>query len=54
VKCTFDERPGIFIKDNPIFSSERMLRKYYDRNGSDGKKKKSLVMSLKGLGAKTN
>jgi hypothetical protein len=50
---TFDKRPGIFIRDKPFFSSERMLHKDYDRNGSVGKKK-SLVLSLKGLGAKTN
>jgi hypothetical protein len=28
-----------------------MLHKDYDRKGSDTKKKKSLVMDLKGLGA---
>jgi hypothetical protein len=27
VKCTLDERPSIFIRDKPIFSSERMLHK---------------------------
>jgi hypothetical protein len=29
-----DERPSIFIRDNPIFSSERMLHKDYYRKGS--------------------
>jgi hypothetical protein len=42
----------IFIRDKPIFSSDRMLWKDYDRNGSV--EKKSVVVSLKGLGAKTN
>jgi hypothetical protein len=28
-KCTLDERPSIFIRDKPIFSSERMLHKEY-------------------------
>jgi hypothetical protein len=37
----------------PIFSSERMLRKDYYRKGSV-KKERSLVVSLKGLVAKTN
>jgi hypothetical protein len=31
-----------------------MLRKDYDRRGSVAKKKKSVVVNLKGLGAKTN
>jgi hypothetical protein len=31
-----------------------MLHKDYDRMGSAAKKKKSLVVILKGLGAKTN
>jgi hypothetical protein len=52
VKCTFDERPSIFITDNPIFSSERMLHKDYYRKSSV--EKKSLVVILKGLDAKTN
>jgi hypothetical protein len=38
---------------NPIFSSERMLHKDNDRKGSV-EKKKSLSVSPKGLGAKTN
>jgi hypothetical protein len=36
----------------PSLSSKRMLHKDYDHNGSV-EKKKSLVMSLKGIGAKT-
>jgi hypothetical protein len=49
---SLDERPGIFIRDKPIFSSERILHKDYYRRSSIGKK--SLVMGLKGLDAKTN
>jgi hypothetical protein len=49
---TLDGRPSIFIRDNPIFSSERILRKDYDRKGIFGKK--SLVITLKGLVGKTN
>jgi hypothetical protein len=48
-----DERPSIFIKNKSIFSSERMLHKDYCRKGSV-EKKKSLVVGLKGLDAKTN
>jgi hypothetical protein len=51
-KYTLDERPGVFIRDKPIFSSERMLHKDYNRKGSVGKK--SQVVGLKGLDAKTN
>jgi hypothetical protein len=43
----------MFIKDKPIFSSERMLHKGYDRKGSV-EKKKFLFVSLTGLEAKTN
>jgi hypothetical protein len=50
---TLDRRPSIFIRDKLIFFSERVLHKDYDRNGSV-EEKKSLVVSLKGLGAKTN
>jgi hypothetical protein len=51
VKCTLDERPSIFIKDKPIFSSERILHKdYYRRSSAE----KNLVVGLKGLDAKTN
>jgi hypothetical protein len=50
VKCTLDERPSKFIRDKPIFSSERMLHKdYYARVQL---RKKSLVVGLKGLDAK--
>jgi hypothetical protein len=51
VKCTLDERPRIFIRDKPILSLERMLDKDYERKSSVAKKR-SLVLSLKGLGAK--
>jgi hypothetical protein len=51
-KCTL-ERPGIFIRDKPLFSSERMVHKDYYRKGSVGKKR-SQVLNLKGLDAKTN
>jgi hypothetical protein len=44
---------SIFVRDKPIFSSERVLHKDYDRKGSVAKKK-YLVMNLKGLKAKTN
>jgi hypothetical protein len=30
---TLDERPGIYIRDKPIFSSERMSHKAYEREG---------------------
>jgi hypothetical protein len=49
---TLDKRQGIFIREKPILSSERILHKDYDRKGSV--KKIFLVMNLKGLGAKTN
>jgi hypothetical protein len=42
----------MFIRDKLIFSSESMLRKDYDHKGSVGKT--TLVVSLKGLGAKKN
>jgi hypothetical protein len=35
---TLDERPSIFIRDKPIFSSERMLHKDYNRKCSVDKK----------------
>jgi hypothetical protein len=44
--------PSIFIRDKPIFSSERMLHKDYYSRSSVGKK--SLVVGLKELNAKTN
>jgi hypothetical protein len=53
VKCTLDEKPSTFIRDNPIFSSERMLHKDYYRKSSVGKKK-PLVVGLVGPGANTN
>jgi hypothetical protein len=52
-KCTLDERPSIFIRDKPIFSSERMLHKDYCRKYSVAGKE-SLVVGLKGLDDKTN
>jgi hypothetical protein len=49
------QRKIIFIRDKPTLSSKRVLHKNYDRKGSVAKKKKiSLVVNLKGLGAKTN
>jgi hypothetical protein len=42
----------MFIRDKSTSSSERMLHKDYDRKGSV--EKKSLVVGLKGLDAKTN
>jgi hypothetical protein len=38
VKCTLDEIPSIFVRDKPIFSSERMLHKDYYRRSSVEKK----------------
>jgi hypothetical protein len=37
-KCSLDERPGIFMRDKPIFSSERMLDKDYYHKSSVGKR----------------
>jgi hypothetical protein len=48
---TLNERPSVFIRGKPVVSSGRMLRKDYDRKGSVAKRK-SLVVSLKGFGAK--
>jgi hypothetical protein len=31
---TLDEMPSIFIRDKPVFSSDKMLHKDYDRKGS--------------------
>jgi hypothetical protein len=39
----------MYMRDKPIFSSDRMLLKEYDHKGL-----KTLVVSLKGLDAKTN
>jgi hypothetical protein len=48
---TLDEKPSTFIRDKP-FSSERMLHEdYYARVKFENK---SLDVSLKGPGAKTN
>jgi hypothetical protein len=52
-KGTLDERPSIFIRDKPIFPSERMLRKNYYHKGSAEKKISGRDL-LKGLVAKTN
>jgi hypothetical protein len=43
----------VSIRDKLIFSSERILHKDYACKGSVAKKK-SLAVSLMGLGAKTN
>jgi hypothetical protein len=48
------EMPSTFMGDKPIFSSERILHQDYYQKGSVGGEKRSLVMSLKGLDAKTN
>jgi hypothetical protein len=52
VKYTLGEIPSIFVRDKPIFSSERMLHKDYYRRSSV--EKKNLVVGLEGLDAKTN
>jgi hypothetical protein len=49
---TRDESPGTFIRDKPIFLSERMIHKDYDRKCSVGKIESG--RGLKGLDAKTN
>jgi hypothetical protein len=49
-----DVRPSIFIGDRPLLPSERMLHKYYGRKGPVAHQIKTLVVSLKGLDAKTN
>jgi hypothetical protein len=46
------KRRSLFIRDKPILSSERMSYKDYDRKGSV--EKENVVVSLKGLVAKTN
>jgi hypothetical protein len=48
------QRRSPFIRDKPIHSSERMLHKDYNLNDSVAKKKNAFVISLKGLGTKTN
>jgi hypothetical protein len=50
--CGNAERSSLFIRDKPSFSSERMLHKGYYLKGSG--EKKSLIVSLKRLDAKTN
>jgi hypothetical protein len=42
----------LFVRDKPVFSSERML--YKDLTAMVQLKKKSVVVILKGLGTKTN
>jgi hypothetical protein len=37
-KCALDERPSIFIRDKPIFLSERMLHEDYYLKGLVEKK----------------
>jgi hypothetical protein len=44
VISTLEEKPSFFVRENPILSSVRMLHKLQN----------NLVMSLKGLDAKTN
>jgi hypothetical protein len=44
-------RPAVIVNDRPVLSSERMLQKDYTVSI---KLKKLLVVSLKGLVAKTN
>jgi hypothetical protein len=48
---TLEERPSIFITNKVIFSSERVL---YKTMIAWDQLKKSLVVSPKGLGDKTN
>jgi hypothetical protein len=52
VRYVYMTRPSIFIRDKPIFSSERMLHKDYDRQVFSWKK--ILAVILKGTSAKTN
>jgi hypothetical protein len=52
---TLEERSSKFIRDNPIFSSERMLHKDYDRNGSVAKKIRGREsQGVKGFDAEMN
>jgi hypothetical protein len=44
--CALDESTSVFIRDTPIFLSERMLHKDYDRKGSV--EKKNLVVGSQG------
>jgi hypothetical protein len=43
------QRGSLFLRENPIFSSERILHKDYDRKGSFTKKKNIWSWGLKGL-----
>jgi hypothetical protein len=52
VLCRLDERASIFIRGKTTFPSDRVLHKEYDCKSSA--KKKSLVVTLKGLDAKAN
>jgi hypothetical protein len=45
--CTLDERPSVFIRDNPFIWSERLLHNDYDGKGS-------MAKGLRRLVAKTN
>jgi hypothetical protein len=47
------QKRSIFIWDNPILFSDKLLRKNYDRKGSVAEEK-IYGRGLKGLGAKTN
>jgi hypothetical protein len=49
---TLDERSSIFIRENPIFSSERMLHEENPPKCSVNRM--FLVVNLRGIGAKTN
>jgi hypothetical protein len=50
IACYHVQRPSLFIRDKPILSSERMLRKKYDDKNSIATK--PLAISFKRLGAK--
>jgi hypothetical protein len=50
--CTSDEKPSIFIRDKPIFSSEKKLLKDCYCKGSV--ERRTLVVGLKGLDTKMN
>jgi hypothetical protein len=52
VHLTKDQAYKVFTGVKPIFSSERMSHNNYDCK--DWVEKKDLVMSLKGIGVKTN
>jgi hypothetical protein len=51
---TLDKKAKHIHKKETILMPKRMLLKDYDYKGSVTKKEKSLVLILKGLGAKTN